>query len=74
MQGIQPFFIDTNGTIKFTTLSKSTIYKLEKNDPTFPLRIKITEKRSGFVFTEMQAWVGKTVKLGMAKEIKGSAK
>jgi len=74
MQEIQPFFIDSAGLVKYSTLSKSKIYQLEKGDPDFPKRIKITEKRSGFVFAEVKQWAENIAKTASQKAIKGSAK
>lgn len=74
MQEVQPFFIDSAGLVKYSTLSKSKIYQLEKGDPSFPKRIKISEKRSAYIFSEVKNWAENIAKTATKKAIKGSDK
>jgi len=38
-------------------ISTSTLYRVLKNDPTFPRPILISERASGFRESELQAWI-----------------
>jgi predicted DNA-binding transcriptional regulator AlpA len=37
--------------------SRSTVYRLEKNDPTFPKRRSIYGGKTGFLDTELDEWM-----------------
>ena len=43
--------------IERTGLSRATLYALMSSDPTFPKKIKLTERSIGFLEFEVVAWI-----------------
>jgi prophage regulatory protein len=55
-------FISLNQVIEFTGVCRSTIYEMmDENspyyDPTFPKKVKITQKRIGWPAWEINQWI-----------------
>jgi predicted DNA-binding transcriptional regulator AlpA len=44
-------------TVKKTGLSRSTIYTLEDSSGKFPRKIQLTERTTGFLESEVDAWI-----------------
>jgi prophage regulatory protein len=43
--------------VERTGLSRATLYVLMSTDPTFPKKIKLTERTVGFLEAEVNAWI-----------------
>lgn len=43
--------------VERTGLSRATLYVLMSTDPTFPKKIKLTERTVGFLEPEVDAWI-----------------
>lgn len=52
------FFVTVRETCRLTSLSRSTITKLEKKGE-FPKRVQLTENRVGFRKCEVEEWANK---------------
>ncbi len=55
-------FISLNQVIEFTGVCRSTIYEMMDEDspyydPTFPKKVKITQKRIGWSAWEINQWI-----------------
>jgi prophage regulatory protein len=40
-----------------TGLSRATLYMLKATDPTFPQKIRLTERAVGYLESEVDAWI-----------------
>lgn len=43
--------------VERTNLSRATLYALAQTDPTFPRKIKLTERTVGYVEQEVEQWI-----------------
>lgn len=56
-EDLEDRLVRTSGVCALIGLSRASIYRLEANDPTFPRRIKLTERASAFHLLEIKAWM-----------------
>lgn len=56
IKALEPALLRTSGAVEYLQLSKSTIYNLEKNDKTFPVRFRVGPKSSAFLLHELKNW------------------
>lgn len=43
--------------VERTNLSRATLYALAQTDPTFPRKIKLTERTVGYIEQEVEQWI-----------------
>lgn len=43
--------------VELTNLSRATLYVLAQTDPTFPRKIKLTERTVGYIAQEVEQWI-----------------
>lgn len=52
-----PLITRTNKAPAFTGLAPSTFHQLAKTDPTFPRKIRLGPQMTGYLTTELIAWL-----------------
>ncbi len=47
----------TDEVLEMTGLSRTTLWRVEKEDPSFPVRRKVSRQITGFLESEIMAWI-----------------
>lgn len=53
---VQPIYLDLPTAAAVLSLSESTFQKLEREDETFPKARKLSGRRVGYLYREIQEW------------------
>lgn len=61
--------IRTKGLCHLLQISRSTVWRLEKNDPTFPKRLKLGQRSVGYILSEVEDWISNCERVCTPSEI-----
>lgn len=50
-------FISISDAAAYLTVSKSTIWRLQQSDPSFPTAVKISPRRVAFKISDLDRWL-----------------